>query len=129
MIVVGFLSGGSTAATILIVLGLLVLSVGLVAARGSQGIERRARGRLAYLGPSPFLVFAAAIPISLLARPRRCRSRSSRVGVPVDGPLAALLSVAHPGGRLRRAGPAAGRRHRRPRLAGDGHPWRSIAWP
>jgi hypothetical protein len=93
MIVVGFLAGGSTAATILIIVGLLVLSVGLVAAAGSQGMERRARRRLAYLGPSPFLVFAAAIPISLLAV-FAVSVPLLAVGIPVDGPLAALLSVA-----------------------------------
>jgi membrane protease YdiL (CAAX protease family) len=50
----------------LLVVGLLVLSIGLVAAAGSQGIERRARGGRNYVGPSPFLVFAAAVPISQL---------------------------------------------------------------
>ncbi len=93
MIVVGFLSGGGAAARILIVLALLVLSVGLIAAAGSQGIERRSRARLRYRGPSPFLVFAAAIPISLLAVIALSIPLVA-FGAPVEGPLGALLSVA-----------------------------------
>jgi membrane protease YdiL (CAAX protease family) len=41
-------------------LGPTLLTVGLVAGAGNQSIERRVRGE-AYAGPSPYLVFAAAI--------------------------------------------------------------------
>jgi membrane protease YdiL (CAAX protease family) len=41
-----------------------LLSVGLVAACGSQAFERRARGAL-YAGPSPFLVFGTIIAITI----------------------------------------------------------------
>lgn len=47
--------------------GSLVLGIGLVAAAGAQAIERRERADLAYRGPSPFLVFMASIPLSILA--------------------------------------------------------------
>jgi membrane protease YdiL (CAAX protease family) len=63
--VAGLTAGGGGQA-VLLVLGLLSLSVGLVAGAGSQAFERRARGA-PYAGPSPVLVFAAAIPATLIA--------------------------------------------------------------
>ena len=96
------------------------------ARRASSG-ERAAGWPI--VGPSPFLVFAAGDPGLDPRRLRARRSRSIAVGVPVDGPLGGAAVGRHPGGRLHRAGPAAGRRYRRARLAGDGRPSRSIAWP
>jgi membrane protease YdiL (CAAX protease family) len=61
--VIGYLVGQP----ILFVIGLAILSIGLVAGSGAQAIERRARGADAYQGPSPILVFAASIPIGILA--------------------------------------------------------------
>lgn len=52
---------------VLTVAGSLILGLGLLAAAGAQGIERRDRLDLAYRGPSPFLVFAAAVPLIILA--------------------------------------------------------------
>ena len=91
-IIIAVLAGGGTASVVLLVVGLILLSIGLIAAAGSQGIERRARARLPYRGPSPLLVFAAAIPVSALivvvvAIPL------DLLGVPLDGPFGALLSV------------------------------------
>lgn len=92
LIAVGLLSGG--AATLgLVVVGLVLLSVGLIAAAGSQGIERRARGTEPYAGPSPLLVFAASIPVSILAV-IAVGVPLGLVGVALDGPFGALLSVA-----------------------------------
>ena len=95
LVLVAVLSGGGASAGWLglVVAGLVLLSIGLVAAAGSQGIERRARGVEGYAGPSPLLVFAASIPVSVLvilviALPL------GFVGVPLDGPIAAVLSVA-----------------------------------
>jgi membrane protease YdiL (CAAX protease family) len=65
LVLVGALGGGTPAVVVLIV-GLALLSVGLVAGTGSQAIERRARGTADYWGPSPFLVFAAVIPLTVL---------------------------------------------------------------
>lgn len=91
-VAIALLGGSNPAAPILLIGGLIVLSLGLVAAAGSQGIERRARGVVGYHGPSPFLVFGATVPISLLV--------SVLVGIPLtlldlplDGPLARLGSV------------------------------------
>ena len=90
--VTAVLGGGGTASVVLVVIGLLLLSVGLIAAAGSQGIERRARGGMAYVGPSPFLVFAAAIPVSILGV-AVIGVPLGVLGVPLDGPFAALVSV------------------------------------
>jgi membrane protease YdiL (CAAX protease family) len=91
-VVVALLGGANPASPFLLIAGLVISSIGLVAGAGSQGIERRARGAGAYEGPSPFLVFAASIPVSLLV--------AVLIGIPlaiagaaVDGPLGRLGSV------------------------------------
>jgi len=92
LVAVGVLSGGGAATLGLIVTGLLLLSIGLIAAAGSQGIERRARGAVAYAGPSPLLVFAASIPVSILAV-IALGLPLGLAGIDLDGPFGALLSV------------------------------------
>ncbi len=92
MLAVALLSGGGTAARILVLGGLVVLSVGLVAGTGSQAVERRSRGGRVYAGPSPLLVFAASIPISLLAA-ILLGIPLALLGVAVDGPAGRLASV------------------------------------
>lgn len=91
-VLVGFMSGGQALSTVVLTGGLALLAIGLVAAAGSQGIERRARGIGGYRGPSPFLVFAASIPVAVVllivgAIPL------SILGVDLEGPLGRLLSV------------------------------------
>ncbi|HEX7472462.1 MAG TPA: type II CAAX endopeptidase family protein [Candidatus Limnocylindrales bacterium] len=66
LVLVGLLSGPSVGRVVLLIVGLASLSVGLMAGAGQQSLERRARGQAGYAGPSPFLVFAAAVPISVL---------------------------------------------------------------
>ncbi|HSL75480.1 MAG TPA: hypothetical protein VK867_00950, partial [Candidatus Limnocylindrales bacterium] len=91
-IVVAAMSGSGLPGSVLLVGGLIILSIGLVAGAGGQAIERRARGARAYTGPSPFLVFAAGIPISgilLIA----IGALFGAVGIAVDGPLGRLASV------------------------------------
>jgi membrane protease YdiL (CAAX protease family) len=92
LVLVGVLAGGGPASLGLIVVGLLILSIGLISAAGSQGIERRARGALAYTGPSPILVFAAALPVSILAV-IVIGLPLTLIGFPLEGPPGALLSV------------------------------------
>ena len=81
----------------LALVGLALLSLGLVAGAGSQAIERRVAAAdgapESPRGPSPFLVFAAAIPLSLFI--------VALVGIPLvalgmdtTGPLATLIAVA-----------------------------------
>jgi membrane protease YdiL (CAAX protease family) len=50
---------------ILFATGTALLTIGLVAAAGSQAIERRAAGVTTYAGPSPVLVFAASVSSTL----------------------------------------------------------------
>ena len=92
LIAVGIMSSNPDSARILIVVGLIPLSVGLIAGAGSQAIERRVRGRLPYQGPSPFLVLFASVPISLLAV-LAVSVPLAFFGVPLDGPFGALVSV------------------------------------
>lgn len=92
LVVIGVLSRAGGGAIALLLIGLVVLSVGLVAAGGSQGIERRARGVLPYQGPSPLLVFAAAIPVSLVAVILASVPLVA-LGGKVDSPLGTLLSI------------------------------------
>jgi membrane protease YdiL (CAAX protease family) len=97
-IFIGVLSGGGTTSLILVGAGLALLALGLVAGAGSQGLERRARALLAYRGPSPFLVFAAALPLSVLAI-TAAAIPMTMLGIPIvtpaglPTPLASVLSV------------------------------------
>jgi uncharacterized protein len=92
LVVIGVMSRAGGGAIALLLVGLVVLSIGLIAAAGSQGIERRARGVLPYQGPSPLLVFGAAIPVSLVAVIVVSLPLVA-LGVEVDSPIGILLSV------------------------------------
>jgi membrane protease YdiL (CAAX protease family) len=79
-----------TPALVLVLFGLGLMVVGLVAGAGSQALERRAKGVTGYAGPSPFLVFAASIPLAVIL------GAIVAVGLDVVGlesgtPLASLL--------------------------------------
>lgn len=89
---VGVLSGGGKPSVVLFIVGSALLSIGLIAGAGSQGLERRAQAVLPYRGPSPLLVFAASIPISILIGIAIALPLGV-LGVPLDGPIGALLSV------------------------------------
>jgi membrane protease YdiL (CAAX protease family) len=91
-IFVGALSGGALTSTVILGVSLVLLTVGLVAAAGSQGLDRRAKEGLPYRGPSPILVFAAAVPISVIAMVIAAIPMSL-LGIPVDGPFARTFSV------------------------------------
>ncbi len=91
-IFVSVLAGASTARAVVLILGLVLLSVGLIAAGGSQAIERRVRGTRAYMGPSPFLVFAASIPLTILGG-AVIGLALSVVGISVSSPVAAVAAV------------------------------------
>lgn len=66
LLIVSILSGPSVGRAVLLIGALLLLSLGLSAGAGQQALERTARGWVRYAGPSPFLVFAAVVPMSLL---------------------------------------------------------------
>jgi membrane protease YdiL (CAAX protease family) len=79
-IFVAFMAGPGAPATIL-----------LIAGAGGQAVERRARGG-PFTGPSPFLLFAATIPVVGLLL-FGAGAIFEVLGIPVDGPLGRLASV------------------------------------
>lgn len=89
---VGLLSGGDLASIVLIAIGLALLSMGLVAGAGSQAMERRAQGRSAYQGPSPFLVFAAVVPVTFVLQLLLVVPLGA-VGIDLTSPLAGLFGL------------------------------------
>jgi membrane protease YdiL (CAAX protease family) len=66
LLIVAAMAGGGVAAVVLLFGGLVALSVGLIGAAGAQAIQRKAEGRPGYPGPSPVLVFAAAVVTATL---------------------------------------------------------------
>jgi membrane protease YdiL (CAAX protease family) len=68
LLFVGVMAVGSAAAPWLFIGGLLLLAAGLIAAAGSQAIERGRRTDLAYRGPSPVLVFLGIVALTPLAQ-------------------------------------------------------------
>ena len=87
--VAAFLSGvAATGRIVLIVIGSVLLGVGLIAASGAQALERRDRAELAYRGPSPFLVFAASVPLTILVT-----LPLALVGADANAPGVALTAV------------------------------------
>ena len=92
VLAIAILSQRGLASTMVLLGGMVLLSIGLVAAAGSQGIERRARELTGYAGPSPLLVFAASIPVSLLAILVVALPLDA-AGIPLDGPFGTLLGV------------------------------------
>ena len=88
--VVAALAGSGLAGVILFAAGTAVLTVGLVAAAGSQAIERRAAGVTTYAGPSPVLVFAASVSSTLFLS-AVLGSFLVRLGLSPDAPLLTLV--------------------------------------
>lgn len=103
-VVVAFLSAGRMGVVGLVLLlgGFLALALGLVAAAGAQGLQRRADGLTAYPGPSPFLVFGAAFvvvnlayaPLFLAGEASHLLDPTSPAGVLVSILLSALIYIA-----------------------------------
>jgi membrane protease YdiL (CAAX protease family) len=93
VLIVSVLSDEGLVSSGLFIVALVLLSVGLVAAAGAQGIERRARESApGYLGPSPILVFIASIPVAVLALVIAVFPLSM-AGIDITGPVGRLLSV------------------------------------
>lgn len=92
ILLIGFLASGGAGPVILSTIGAAILGLGLVAAAGSQAIERREREGSAYLGPSPFLVFAASLPLTILLV-IVVIGPAAALGLDTASPAATLLSV------------------------------------
>jgi len=92
LVAIALFSASGPAGAAMLIAGLAILALGLVAGAGSQAIERAARATAAYRGPSPFLVLAAAIPITLVLG-ALIGLPLIALGLPVDSPLATLVSL------------------------------------
>jgi uncharacterized protein len=95
LLFVWFLAAGpaqSPGAALLGTAGLALLAIGLVAAAGSQAIERSRVADLAYRGPSPVLTFAAVISLTLLLVVVVIAPLAA-LGLDLASPLAALVSM------------------------------------
>jgi membrane protease YdiL (CAAX protease family) len=90
--VIAVLAGRGLSGGLLFTAGLGLLSFGLIAAAGSQTLERRAAGRAPYAGPSPVLVFAAALPLTIVVLVV-VGAPLVQAGLDPDGPPAALISI------------------------------------
>jgi membrane protease YdiL (CAAX protease family) len=93
VLVVSFLSAGSAAARWLFLGGLVVLTLGIFAAAGSQAVERSKRKDLAYRGPSPVLAFILVVPVTLLGI-LVVLAPLSALGLDARSPAATTVSLA-----------------------------------
>jgi uncharacterized protein len=73
---------------------MLFLGIGLIAAAGSQAAQRRADGVAGYDGPSPFLVFGATLPVTILLVIVLVGVAARVVGLDATSPQGALVQVA-----------------------------------
>jgi membrane protease YdiL (CAAX protease family) len=92
LLAIVIMGSGGIAGLALGLLGLALLSGGLIAGAGSQAIERRAKGVAGYAGPSPFLVFAAVVPLTILVQSLAALPLAI-VHFDTGSPLAALLGL------------------------------------
>lgn len=77
----------------LFVAGLAILAVGLLAAAGSQAIERRRRPSLPFRGPSPVLAFGVVVLLTLIVSLFALLPLDA-LGVDPAGPLGTTVSLA-----------------------------------
>jgi membrane protease YdiL (CAAX protease family) len=90
---VSFMATGNGASRWLFLAGLGILGVGLIAAGGSQAIERGRRVDLAYRGPSPVLAFLVVVVLTLIAL-IVVLAPLSALGLDAQSPAATTLSLA-----------------------------------
>jgi membrane protease YdiL (CAAX protease family) len=91
LVAIVLLSGAGGASPVLLLVGLALLSVGLVLLGGSQTIERRAAAE-PYAGPSPVVLFLAIVTITLLVA-GLLGIVLGGLGVEVDKPIGDLVAV------------------------------------
>ena len=90
---VSFMGSGSGGAPWVFLAGLLVLTLGIFAAAGSQAVERGRRTDLAYRGLSPVLAFLVVVPLTLVGI-LVVLAPMSALGLDARSPLATTLSLA-----------------------------------
>lgn len=77
----------------LFLVGLVVLAIGLMAAAGSQTVERSRRASSPFRGPSPVLAFGVVIAVGLIGVVAVVAPLSA-LGLDASGPLATTISLA-----------------------------------
>jgi membrane protease YdiL (CAAX protease family) len=92
VLLVSFLASGTGPARWLFLAGVVVFGLGLIAAAGSQAIERSRRLDLPYRGPSPVLAFIAAIALTLILVVVVLAPLSA-LGIDAASPAATTLSL------------------------------------
>lgn len=93
IIVVSVLAGRNAASPWIFLAGLILLALGIVAGAGSQAVERGRHRELAYHGPSPVLLLAVVIVLTLLAIVVLL-APLGRLGLDLDSPLGMMSSLA-----------------------------------
>lgn len=89
---VGVMASGNGAARWLFLAGLVVLALGLLAATGSQAVERSRWAELAYRGPSPVLAFGPVVVLTLLAL-FLVLAPLSALGLDAGSPIATVVNL------------------------------------
>ena len=92
IILVSLLATSGVAAAWLFLAGDVVLAIGLVAAGGSQAIERGRRTELAYRGPSPVLAFLAVFAVTIIATVAVLAPLSA-IGLDAGSPAATTIQL------------------------------------
>ncbi len=92
VLLVGIMAGGGQSAVVLTLAGSAVAGLGFVSAAGAQAFERRARGRV-FAGPSPFLVFVASLPLTIVAVVLVV-APAAALGLDATSPVATFVSIA-----------------------------------
>ncbi len=92
VLAVSVMAAGGSAAPWLFLVGLIMLTLGLLAAGGSQAIERGRQPQLPYRGPSPVLALLAVIAVTLVAVVVILAPLSA-MGLDAGSPAATTLSL------------------------------------
>ncbi len=93
LLFVALMAGRSAASPWLFLAGLVVLGLGLIAAGGSQAIERGRRPELAYRGPSPVLAFVVVVVLTIIGLIVMLGPLSA-LGLDARSPAATTLNLA-----------------------------------
>ncbi len=93
ILTVSILAAGGGAARWLFLAGVIVLVLGLVAAAGSQAVERSRRVDLPYRGPSPVLAFIVVFALTIVGVVVLLGPLST-LGLDAGSPFATMLSLA-----------------------------------
>ncbi len=93
LVFVSLMAAGTAASPWLFLAGMVVLGLGLIAAAGSQAVERGRRPELAYRGPSPVLAFVVVVVLTVVGLIVLLAPLSA-LGLDARSPAATTLNLA-----------------------------------